>query len=106
MRGMLGHVGAGLVSNASAGSISLCLTGGHVLDVRAASVRRAAVGIGGDRIVAIGPDDQIASPSQPIVDGAGPTVVPGYIGPHGPLILAHPLPFGRAVLGHAPPTPV
>src|SRR2546425_698483 len=106
MRGILGHVGAGLVSNASAGSISLCLTGGHVLDVRAASVRRAAVGIGGDRIVAIGPDDQIASRSQQIVDVAGQTIVPGYIEPHGHVILANPVEFAGAVLAHGTTTAV
>ena len=103
---MLGHVGAGPVSNASAGSISLCLTGGHVLDVRAASVRRAAVGIGGDRIVAIGPDDQIASRSQQIVDVAGQTIVPGYIEPHGHVILANPVEFAGAVLCHGTTTAV
>ncbi|OLD62192.1 MAG: hypothetical protein AUI83_00010 [Armatimonadetes bacterium 13_1_40CM_3_65_7] len=90
---MLGHVGAGPGSNASPGSISLCLTGGHILDVRAASVRRAAVGIEGDRIVAIGPDDQIASRSRQIVDVAGQTIVPGYIEPHGHVIIANPVEF-------------
>lgn len=78
--------------------IDLCLAGGTVVDIRTATTRRAAVGIRGDRIVAIGPDEQIAPRSRQVADIAGQIIVPGYIEPHGHVILANPVEFAGAVL--------
>src|SRR2546427_2298934 len=79
-------------------AIDLCLVGGDIVDVQAGATRRAAVGIHGDRIVAIGADAQIAPRARQVADVAGQTIVPGYIEPHGYVILANPVEFAGAVL--------
>jgi len=79
-------------------AIDLCLVGGDIVDVQAGATRRAAVGIHGDRIVAIGADAQIAPRARQVADVAGQTIVPGYIEPHGHVILANPVEFAGAVL--------
>jgi adenine deaminase len=83
---------------AASGPLTLCLTGGHVADVRAGSVQRAAVGIRGNRIVALGPDAQLAAAAQEVIDTAGQVIVPGYIEPHGHILLANPVEFAGALL--------
>src|SRR5437667_6655417 len=87
-------------------AIDLCLVGGDIVDVQAGATRRAAVGIHGDRIVAIGADTQIAPRARQVADVAGQTIVPGYIEPHGHVILANPVEFAGAVLGGGPTMPV
>src|SRR5438445_4490241 len=79
-------------------AIDLCLVGGDIVDVQGGATRRAAVGIQGNRIVAIGADAQIAPRARQVADVAGQTSVPGYIEPHGHVILANPVEFAGAVL--------
>src|SRR5437879_7833810 len=79
-------------------AIDLCLVGGDIVDVQAGATRRAAVGIHGDRIVAIGADAQIARRARQVPDVAGQAIVPGDIEPHGHVILANPVEFAGAVL--------
>ena len=49
--------------------------------------------------MAIGADTQIAPRARQVADVAGQTIVPGYIEPHGHVILANPVEFAGAVLG-------
>ncbi len=90
--------GTAMLKLVSPEAIDLCLVGGDIVDVQAGATRRAAVGIHGDRIVAIGADAQIAPRARQVADVAGQTIVPGYIEPHGHVILANPVEFAGAVL--------
>lgn len=79
-------------------AVDLCVAGGHVVDVRTGTTRRAAVGIRGDKIVAIGPDDSLTPSARQVIDASGQTIVPGYIEPHAHAILANPVEFAQALV--------
>lgn len=67
-------------------------------DVRAGVLRRAAVAITGDRISAIGPDDAISPGARQVIDIRGQIITPGYIEPHGHVLVASPVEFAAALL--------
>ncbi|MDQ7819340.1 MAG: adenine deaminase C-terminal domain-containing protein [Armatimonadota bacterium] len=85
-------------------SLDLGLTGGTVADVRAGQVHRRAVGIRAGRIAAVGADEEIAARSRRVLDLAGAVVVPGYIEPHGHLLVASPTEFAAVLLRHGTTT--
>ncbi len=86
--------------------VDLALTGGSVADARAGTVRRAAVGIAGPDIAAIGSDDEVGGHARQVIDVSGQTIVPGYIEPHGHILLANPVEFAGALLRHGTTTAV
>ncbi len=87
-------------------AVDVCVAGGQVIDVRTGAAHRAAVGIRGDRIVAIGPDETIAPAARTVIDASGRTVVPGYIEPHGHAILANPVEFAQVLAARGTTTAV
>lgn len=84
----------------------LALAGGSVADVRAGTVRRAALGITGDRIAALGSDDVIVADARRVLDVTGRILAPGYIEPHTHVALAAPWEFASAVLPRGTTTAV
>ncbi|MCW3780975.1 amidohydrolase [Defluviimonas salinarum] len=60
-------------------------TGGPILTMDAANSTPEAVGIAGERIVAVGPlpDVRVALPGAREIDLAGRTLIPAFIDPHG-----------------------
>ncbi len=82
------------------------LIAGSVADVRTGTIGRAAVGIAGGKIAAIGPDDEIAPFARQVINVSGQIIVPGYIEPHGHILLANPVEFAGAVLRHGTTTAV
>ncbi len=87
-----------MLDGVSSGALDLVLTGGSIADVRAGSVRRAAVGIADRTIARIGPDDEVAPHARQTIDVSGQVIVPGYIEPHGHILLANPVEFAGALL--------
>ncbi len=79
-------------------AVDLCLAGGHIADVRTGTVKRAAVGIAGGKIAAIGSDGEMAQAARHVIDIGGQVIVPGYIEPHGHILLANPVEFAGALL--------
>ncbi len=84
--------------------IDLALVGGQIADVRAGALRRAAVGIRGERILVIGPDDYVAGSAREVLDVTGRIIAPGYIEPHTHIVMANPVEFAAAVLPHGTTT--
>ncbi|HEX9533573.1 MAG TPA: adenine deaminase C-terminal domain-containing protein [bacterium] len=87
-----------MLDGVSSAAIDLALTGGSIADVRAGFVRRAAVGIANRTIARIGSDDEVATPARKVIDVSGQIIVPGYIEPHGHILLANPVEFAGALL--------
>jgi len=87
-----------MLDGVSSAAIDLALTGGSIADVRAGFVRRAAVGIANRTIARIGSDDEVATPARQVIDVSGQIIVPGYIEPHGHILLANPVEFAGALL--------
>ena len=87
-----------MLDGVSSAAIDLALTGGSIADVRAGLVRRAAVGIANRTIARIGSDDEVATPARQVIDVSGQIIVPGYIEPHGHILLANPVEFAGALL--------
>lgn len=85
-------------------SYDLAIAGGSVADVRTGTVRRAAVAIDGDHIVALGPDDTVVAGARRVHDVSGRVLVPGYIEPHTHIVLAAPWEFASAILTHGTTT--
>jgi adenine deaminase len=79
-------------------AVDLALTGGTIADVRAGSVRRAAVGIANGTINRIGADDEVVPHARQLIDVSGKIIVPAYIEPHGHILLANPVEFAGALL--------
>jgi adenine deaminase len=84
----------------------LALAGGHIVDVRSGTQRRAGIAIWGDSILAIGPDDQVAANARRILDVSDHLLVPGYIEPHGHVLGMNPIEFAKAVLARGTTTAV
>jgi adenine deaminase len=82
------------------------IVGGSVVDVRAGKQFRTAVAVHGDRITAIGPDDEIADRTARTLDARGRVIVPGYIEPHTHSILANPAEMAYAIGAHGTTTAV
>jgi len=62
------------------------LRGGHIVTMEASQPSAQAVAIRGDRIVALGTNDEIqkyAGPNTNLIDLAGQTAIPGFIEGHG-----------------------
>ena len=76
----------------------LCLAGGHVADVRAGVLRRAAVAISGGRISAVGPEAALTPRARQVMDVSGGVIAPGYIEPHTHAVLANPVEFAGVLL--------
>jgi predicted amidohydrolase YtcJ len=81
---------AGLVAGCSrqpaAEPASLVLRGGNILTVDDGQPRAEALAVRGDRIVALGTDEQVApliGPSTEVIDLGGQTAIPGFIEGHG-----------------------
>ena len=81
---------AGLVAGCSrqpaAEPASLVLRGGNILTVDDGQPRVEAVAVRGDRIVALGTNEQVApliGPSTEVIDLGGQTAIPGFIEGHG-----------------------
>jgi predicted amidohydrolase YtcJ len=81
---------AGLVAGCSrqpaAEPASLVLRGGNVLTVDDGQPRAEALAVRGDRIVALGTNEQVApliGPSTEVIDLGGQTAIPGFIEGHG-----------------------
>jgi adenine deaminase len=87
-----------MLDGVSSAAIDLALTGGSIADVRAGFVRRAAVGIADRTIARIGSDDEVATTARQVIDVSGQIIVPGYIEPHGHILLANPVEFAGALL--------
>jgi adenine deaminase len=87
-----------MLDGVSSAAIDLALTGGTIADVHAGSVRRAAVGVANRIIVRIGSDDEVAPHARQVIDVSGQAIVPGYIEPHGHILLANPVEFAGALL--------
>ncbi|MGH2349056.1 MAG: hypothetical protein ACRDFT_06260, partial [bacterium] len=83
-----------------------CLVGGTVADIRTRVQYRAAVAVRGDRIVAIGPDADLAAGASRTIDVGGGVIVPGYIEPHTHAILANPAEMAYAIGAHGTTTAV
>src|SRR5574341_2358668 len=81
-------------------SHDLVLAGGSVADVRTGTIRRAAIGIDGDRIAALGPDDTVAAGARRVHGVSGHVLVPGYVEAHTHIALAAPWEFASALLVH------
>ncbi len=84
----------------------LCLVGGHLADVRAGVLLRAAVAISGERISAVGPEAALATRARQVLDVSGRVLVPGYIEPHTHVVLANPGEFAGALLRRGTTTAV
>lgn len=84
--------------------IDLALVGGQIADVRAGALRHAAVGIRGERILVIGPDEYVAKSAREVLDATGRIIAPGYIEPHTHIVMANPVEFAAAVLPHGTTT--
>lgn len=78
--------------------VDLAITGGSIADVRSGVIRRAAVGITGQRIAIIGSDAEVAKSARQVLEAAGAIIAPGYIEPHGHILLASPVEFAGALL--------
>lgn len=87
-----------MLDGVSTAAVDLALTGGTIADVRAGSVRRAAVGIANQTIARIGSDDEVAPLARQVIDVSGRVIVPAYIEPHGHILLANPVEFAGALL--------
>ncbi len=87
-----------MLDGVSSAAVDLALTGGTVADVRAASLRRVAVGIADGIITRIGSDEDVAPHARQVIDVSGQVIVPGYIEPHGHMLLANPVEFAGALL--------
>ena len=81
---------AGLVAGCSrqpaAEPASLVLRGGNILTVDDGQPRAEALAVRGDRIVALGTNEQVApliGPSTEVIDLGGQTAIPGFIEGHG-----------------------
>lgn len=80
--------------------------GGLLLNVYTGEIYPANVAIKGERIAYVGPRDDMVGPRTELIDGAGRTLVPGYIEPHAhpwnlgtPAVLArHVLPLGTTTI--------
>ena len=88
MRGWVTGVGLGVLAACGGPSdpADLVLTNGKIVTVDEAVPEAEAVAVRGDRIVAVGTSDQIASlvgDDTEVVDLAGRLVVPGFIEGHG-----------------------
>jgi adenine deaminase len=87
-----------MLDGVSSAAVDLALTGGTIADVRAGSVRRAAVGIANQTIARIGSDAEVAPHAHQVIDVSGQVIVPAYIEPHGHILLANPVEFAGALL--------
>jgi len=87
-------------------AVDLCLAGGHIADVRTGAIGRAAVGIAGGKIAAVGSDGEVGEHAREVIDVGGQVIVPGYIEPHGHILLANPVEFAGALLRHGTTTAV
>jgi N-acyl-D-aspartate/D-glutamate deacylase len=63
-------------------AVDLVITGGTVIDGTGAPSRRADVGIGGDRIVAIGDLSHVEAGSAQRIEAGGSIVAPGFVDIH------------------------
>lgn len=84
----------------------LCLRGGTVVEVRSGAHRGAAVAVSGDRISAIGGDDDLAAGAARVIDVRGGVIVPGYIEPHTHAVLANPVEYAYAMAARGTTTAV
>jgi len=78
------------------GDVDTIITGGSVFTAGWGAPRRAAVAVGGERIVAVGSDEamaELAGPGTQRIDIAGRLLVPGFIDAH-----VHPVMAGVALL--------
>ncbi|MEQ8205294.1 MAG: amidohydrolase [Woeseia sp.] len=83
-------------ADAPAGSADLIVTGGKIYTMNSSQPRAEALAIRGDRLLAVGSNDDIlayASPATKRIDASGLTITPGFIDAH-----SHPL-FGEEALG-------
>jgi predicted amidohydrolase YtcJ len=77
---------AGCSRQPAAEPASLVVRGGHIVTVDEQQPRAEALAVRGDRIVAIGTDEQIAASirsSTQVIDLQGQTAIPGFIEGHG-----------------------
>jgi predicted amidohydrolase YtcJ len=73
-------------STAGAQTATLALIGGHVVTVDSAKPEAEAIAIGGDRILAVGTNEEIrklVGPSTRVIDLNGRLAIPGLIDGHG-----------------------
>jgi adenine deaminase len=87
-------------------SADICFAGGTVVGVRERTQYRAAVAVRGDRIVAIGSDDELTAGALRTVNVGGRMIVPGFIEPHTHAILANPAEMAYAIGAHGTTTAV
>lgn len=87
-------------------TFDLCLIKGRVLDTASGELRTAAVALTGSRIAAIGDPHRLAAASRQVIDITGQIILPGYIEPHGHMLLANPVEFAGALLRHGTTTAV
>ena len=77
---------AGCSQQPAAEPASLVLRGGNILTVEDGQPRAEALAVRGDRIVALGTNEQVApliGPSTEVIDLGGQTAIPGFIEGHG-----------------------
>ena len=84
-------VGAALLVAPAVGAqtATLVLTNGHVVTVDSANPEAEAVAIAGDRILAVGTNEEVRrhiGPSTRVLDVGGRLVIPGFIEGHGHLL--------------------
>lgn len=87
---LLGSRPSGAASGAGLAA-DLIVTGGRLLTMDPAFARATALAVRGDRLLAVGSDDEIealAGPATERVDARGRTVVPGFIDAHSHPLLA------------------